>query len=94
MPVEQQQEKRRYFVRLGSLSDELRLFAYLRSTDKMKQVWQGMQEALAQLHCIIELVGRPWSPGRRETKLLAWSQLHCYGKELCCSPADLSVLIL
>ncbi|XP_072735330.1 perilipin-3-like [Ciconia boyciana] len=56
MSVEQQQEKRRYFVRLGSLSDELRLFAYLRSTDKMKQVWQGMQEALAQLHCVIELI--------------------------------------
>uniref|UniRef100_A0A8B9MNX6 Perilipin n=1 Tax=Accipiter nisus TaxID=211598 RepID=A0A8B9MNX6_9AVES len=37
MSVEQQQEKRQYFVRLGSLSDELRLFAYLRSTDKMKQ---------------------------------------------------------
>ncbi|XP_052644184.1 perilipin-3-like [Harpia harpyja] len=56
MSVEQQQEKRQYFVRLGSLSDELRLFAYLRSTDKMKQVWQGMQGALAQLHCIIELI--------------------------------------
>nr|XP_009914544.1 PREDICTED: perilipin-3-like [Haliaeetus albicilla] len=54
--VEQQQEKRQYFVRLGSLSDELRLFAYLRSTDKVKQVWQGMQGALAQLHCIIELI--------------------------------------
>ncbi|XP_009703157.1 PREDICTED: perilipin-3-like [Cariama cristata] len=54
--VEQQREKRRYFVRLGSLSDELRLFAYLHSTDKMKQVWQGMREALAQLHCIIELI--------------------------------------
>ncbi|XP_074878639.1 perilipin-3-like, partial [Buteo buteo] len=56
MSVEQQKEKRQYFVRLGSLSDELRLFAYLRSTDKMKQVWQGMQGALAQLHCIIELI--------------------------------------
>lgn len=65
MSVEQQQEKRQYFVRLGSLSDELRLFAYLHSTDKMKQVWQGMQGALAQLHCIIELVGRAQSPGRR-----------------------------
>lgn len=57
MPVEQQQEKRRYFVWLESLPDELRLFAYLHSTDKMKQVWQGMQEALAQLHSIIDLVG-------------------------------------
>ncbi|KAM6120797.1 perilipin-3-like [Phoenicopterus ruber ruber] len=55
MSVEQQQEKRRYFVRLGSLPDDLRLFAYLHSTDKMKRVWQGMREALAQLHCIIEL---------------------------------------
>ncbi|XP_065547488.1 perilipin-3-like [Lathamus discolor] len=56
MPVEQQQEKRRYFVRLGSLPDELRLFAYLRSTDKMKRVWQGMKEALAQLHSVIDLI--------------------------------------
>uniref|UniRef100_A0A8D0KU64 Perilipin n=1 Tax=Strix occidentalis caurina TaxID=311401 RepID=A0A8D0KU64_STROC len=56
MSVKQQQEKRRYFVRLGSLSDELRLFAYLQSMDKMKQVWQGMKETLAQLHCIIELI--------------------------------------
>ncbi|XP_010123243.1 PREDICTED: perilipin-3-like, partial [Chlamydotis macqueenii] len=56
MSVEQQREKRRYFVRLGSLSDELRLLAYLHSTDKMKQAWQGMREALAQLHCIIELI--------------------------------------
>ncbi|XP_009977416.1 PREDICTED: perilipin-3-like [Tauraco erythrolophus] len=56
MSVQQQQEKRRYFVRLGSLSEELRLFAYLHSTDKMKQVWWGMQEALAQLHRIIELI--------------------------------------
>uniref|UniRef100_A0A8C6JIW5 Perilipin n=1 Tax=Melopsittacus undulatus TaxID=13146 RepID=A0A8C6JIW5_MELUD len=56
VPVEQQQEKRRYFVRLGSLPDELRLFAYLHSTDKMNQVWQGMQEALAQLHSVIDLI--------------------------------------
>uniref|UniRef100_A0A8C0EBL2 Perilipin n=1 Tax=Bubo bubo TaxID=30461 RepID=A0A8C0EBL2_BUBBB len=56
MSVKQQQEKRRYFVRLGSLSDELRLSAYLQSMDKMKQVWQGMKETLVQLHCIIELI--------------------------------------
>lgn len=62
MSVEQQQEKRRYFVRLGSLSDELRQFAYLHSSDKMKRIWQGMQEALGQLHSIIELVGRAWPP--------------------------------
>ncbi|KAM9372246.1 perilipin-3-like [Phaethornis superciliosus] len=55
IPVEQQREKRRYFVRLESLSDDLRLLAYLHSTDKLKRVWQGMQEPLAQLHCIIEL---------------------------------------
>lgn len=70
MSVEQQQEKRRYFVRLGSLSDEVRLFAYLHSTDRMKQVWQGMQEALAQLHCIIELVGRDLFPGRRGDQII------------------------
>ncbi|XP_056210575.1 perilipin-3-like [Falco biarmicus] len=56
MSVEQQQEKRRYFVRLGSLPDELRPFAYLQSTAKLKQVWQGMREALTQLHCVIELI--------------------------------------
>ncbi|XP_010004008.1 PREDICTED: perilipin-3-like, partial [Chaetura pelagica] len=56
MSVEQQLEKRRYFVRLGSLADELCLLAYLHSTNKIKQVWQGMQEALAQLQCIIELM--------------------------------------
>ncbi|KAK2520878.1 perilipin-3, partial [Columba guinea] len=56
MSVEQQQEKRRYFVRLGSLSDELRQLAYLHSTEKMKRLWQGMQEALAQLHWVIGLI--------------------------------------
>ncbi|XP_071616292.1 perilipin-3-like [Heliangelus exortis] len=56
MTVEWQREQRRYFVRLGSFSDELHLFAFLHSTDRMKRVWQGMQEPLAQLHCIIELI--------------------------------------
>uniref|UniRef100_A0A8C9F2G3 Perilipin n=1 Tax=Pavo cristatus TaxID=9049 RepID=A0A8C9F2G3_PAVCR len=56
MSVELQQQKRRYFVQLGSLSDELLQFAYLHSKDKMKQVWQDMQEALGQLHSIIELI--------------------------------------
>lgn len=60
MSVELQQKKRRYFVLLGSLSDELLQCAYLHSKDKIKQVWQGMQEALGQLHSIIELVGRAW----------------------------------
>uniref|UniRef100_A0A8V1A4S8 Perilipin n=1 Tax=Gallus gallus TaxID=9031 RepID=A0A8V1A4S8_CHICK len=56
MSVELQQKKRRYFVLLGSLSDELLQCAYLHSKDKIKQVWQGMQEALGQLHSIIELI--------------------------------------
>lgn len=62
LPLQQQREHRRYFVRLGSLSEELRLFAHLHSTARIQQVWQGMQGALAQLHCILELVGRaqPW----------------------------------
>jgi len=76
MSVEQQQEKKRYFVRLGSLSDELRQFAYLHSTNKMKQVWQGMQEGLAHLHCIIELVGRSQSPGTRGPN--CWLGLNFY----------------
>ncbi|RMB95578.1 hypothetical protein DUI87_27688 [Hirundo rustica rustica] len=56
LPLEQQRQHRRYFVRLGSLSEELRLFAHLHSTARIKQVWQGMQGALAQLHCILELI--------------------------------------
>ncbi|XP_072206446.1 perilipin-3-like [Excalfactoria chinensis] len=56
MSVELQQQKRRYFVQLGSLSDELLQFAYLHSKDKIKQVWQGMQEAIGQLLSIIELI--------------------------------------
>ncbi|NXQ33147.1 PLIN3 protein, partial [Alaudala cheleensis] len=51
LPLEQQRQHRRYFVRL-----ELRLFAHLHSTARMQQVWQGMQGALAQLHCILELI--------------------------------------
>uniref|UniRef100_A0A8C3RDA7 Perilipin n=1 Tax=Cyanoderma ruficeps TaxID=181631 RepID=A0A8C3RDA7_9PASS len=56
LPLQQQREHRRYFVRLGSLSEELRLFAHLHSTARIQQVWQGMQGALAQLHCILELI--------------------------------------
>ncbi|XP_042690445.1 perilipin-3-like, partial [Centrocercus urophasianus] len=56
MSVELQQQKRRYFVRLGSLSDELLQLAYLHSKDKVKQIWQGLREALGQLHSIIELI--------------------------------------
>ncbi|XP_053814607.1 perilipin-3-like [Vidua chalybeata] len=56
LPLQQQREHRRYFVRLGALSEELRLFAHLHSTARIKQVWQGMQGALAQLHCILQLV--------------------------------------
>uniref|UniRef100_A0A803XW75 Perilipin n=1 Tax=Meleagris gallopavo TaxID=9103 RepID=A0A803XW75_MELGA len=56
MSVELQQQKRRYFVRLGSLSDELLQFAYLHSKDKIKQIWQGFRETLGQLHSIIELI--------------------------------------
>ncbi|XP_005533009.2 PREDICTED: perilipin-3-like [Pseudopodoces humilis] len=56
LPLEQQREQRRYFVRLGSLSEELRLFAHLHATARIQQVWQGMQGALAQLRCILELI--------------------------------------
>ncbi|XP_058706985.1 perilipin-3-like [Poecile atricapillus] len=56
LPLEQQREQRRYFVRLGSLSEELQLFAHLHSTARIQQVWQGMQGALAQLSCILELI--------------------------------------
>ncbi|XP_062460041.1 perilipin-3-like [Pezoporus occidentalis] len=75
MPVEQQQEKRRYFVRLGSLPAELRLFAYVHSTDKMKQVWQGMQEALAQLHSVIDLM-EVFKQGFNQKLLEAQEKLH------------------
>ncbi|XP_066417847.1 perilipin-3-like [Molothrus aeneus] len=53
LPLEQQ---RRHFVHLGSLSEDLRLLAQLHSTARIQQLWQGMQGALAQLHCILELV--------------------------------------
>ncbi|XP_068064364.1 perilipin-3-like isoform X1 [Anomalospiza imberbis] len=56
LPLQQQREHRRYFVHLGSLSEELRLFAQQHSTARIKQVWQGMQGDLAQLHCILQLV--------------------------------------
>ncbi|XP_023795737.1 perilipin-3-like isoform X3 [Cyanistes caeruleus] len=56
LPLEQQREQRRYFVRLGSLSEELRLLAHLHATARIQQVWQGMQRPLAQLHCILELI--------------------------------------
>ncbi|XP_010182792.1 PREDICTED: perilipin-3-like, partial [Mesitornis unicolor] len=44
----QQHQGMKYFVRLRSLSELGEL--------KMKQVWQSIQEALAQLRCIIELI--------------------------------------
>ncbi|XP_015736880.2 perilipin-3-like isoform X2 [Coturnix japonica] len=56
MSLEQQQQKRRYFVRLGSLSGDLLQFAYLHSKYKIKQVWQDMREALGQLNSIIDLI--------------------------------------
>ncbi|XP_071429357.1 perilipin-3-like [Pithys albifrons albifrons] len=50
------QQEQRYFVRLGSLSEELRLSVYLQSTAKVKQICQETQEILGQLHCIFELI--------------------------------------
>ncbi|XP_072773211.1 LOW QUALITY PROTEIN: perilipin-3-like [Taeniopygia guttata] len=52
----QQQQHRRYFVHMGSLSEDPHIFAHLRSTARIKQVQQGMQGSLAQLHCILQLV--------------------------------------
>ncbi|XP_039584111.1 perilipin-3-like isoform X2 [Passer montanus] len=49
------QQHRRCFVHPGSLSQDLRLSAQLHSTARTKQLWQGMQGALAQLHCILQL---------------------------------------
>ncbi|KAM6298835.1 perilipin-3-like [Aegotheles albertisi] len=105
MSVEQQREKRSYFVRLGSLSGDLRLSAYLHSTDKMKQVWQGMQEALAQLHCIIELIevfkqGFNQKLQEGQEKLhqmwLDWSRKSCKesGDESSTEPEELESLAL
>ncbi|KAM3664041.1 perilipin-3-like isoform 1-T1 [Ammospiza maritima maritima] len=55
LPLEQQQH-RRYFVHLDSVSEDLHLLAQLHSTGRIQQLLQGMQGALVQLHCILKLV--------------------------------------
>ncbi|XP_065421779.1 perilipin-3-like isoform X3 [Chrysemys picta bellii] len=51
--VEQQQK---YFVRLGSLSPELRQCAYLQSMGKVRLLHQSMQENLSQIQHTIDLI--------------------------------------
>ncbi|XP_063003377.1 uncharacterized protein LOC134413178 [Elgaria multicarinata webbii] len=54
--VEQQKERRSYFVRLGSLSSKLRQRAYQHSLAKLKDAKQGTQDVLSQLHQTIVLI--------------------------------------
>ncbi|XP_065269176.1 perilipin-3-like [Emys orbicularis] len=52
----QPQERRSYFVRLGSLSTKLRQRAYHYSLNKMRHTSQSIQEALSQLHQTMGLI--------------------------------------
>ncbi|XP_038225739.1 perilipin-3-like [Dermochelys coriacea] len=45
-----------YFVRLGSLSAQLRQRAYQHSLGKMRQAKQGMQETFLQFHEVLDLI--------------------------------------
>uniref|UniRef100_A0A8C8SHV2 Perilipin n=1 Tax=Pelusios castaneus TaxID=367368 RepID=A0A8C8SHV2_9SAUR len=45
-----------YFVRLGSLSAQLRQRAYQHSLGKVRQAKQGMQESFLQFHEVLDLV--------------------------------------
>ncbi|XP_053872267.1 perilipin-3-like [Malaclemys terrapin pileata] len=52
----QPQERRSYFVRLGSLSTKLRQRAYRYSLNKMRDTSQSIREALSQLHQTMGLI--------------------------------------
>nr|XP_042704872.1 perilipin-3-like [Chrysemys picta bellii] len=52
----QPQERRSYFVRLGSLSTKLRQRAYRYSLNKMRHTSQSIREALSQLHQTMGLI--------------------------------------
>ncbi|KAG6939615.1 perilipin 3 [Chelydra serpentina] len=52
----QPQERRSYFVRLGSLSTKLRQRAYRYSLNKMRCTSQSIREALSQLHQTMGLI--------------------------------------
>lgn len=54
--VEEQQEQRSYFVRLGSLSSKVRHRAYQHSLGKLRNARQGTQDVLFQLSQTIELI--------------------------------------
>lgn len=45
-----------YFVRLGSLSAQLRQRAYQHSLGKVRQAKKGMQESFLQFHEVLDVV--------------------------------------
>ncbi|XP_026512546.1 perilipin-3-like [Terrapene carolina triunguis] len=50
------EQQHKYFVRLGSLSPELRQCAYLQSMGKVRLLHQSMQENLSQIQHTIDLI--------------------------------------
>ncbi|KFV73460.1 Perilipin-3, partial [Struthio camelus australis] len=56
--VEEQKQQRSYFVRLGSLSNKVRLRAYRHSLNKLQRVKQSTQDTLSQLQLAINLIER------------------------------------
>ncbi|XP_042334825.1 perilipin-3-like [Sceloporus undulatus] len=54
--VEEQQRRKSYFVRLGSLSSKVRHRAYLHSLDKLQIMKENTQDRLSQLQLVINLV--------------------------------------
>ncbi|XP_068776099.1 perilipin-3 isoform X2 [Struthio camelus] len=56
--VEEQKQQRSYFVRLGSLSNKVRLRAYRHSLNKLQRVKQSTRDTLSQLQLAINLIER------------------------------------
>ncbi|NWR60644.1 PLIN3 protein, partial [Bucorvus abyssinicus] len=54
--VEEQKQQQSYFVRLGSLSNKVRLRAYQHSLSKLQRVKQSTQDTLSRLQLAIKLI--------------------------------------
>ncbi|KFW76620.1 Perilipin-3, partial [Phalacrocorax carbo] len=54
--VEEQKQQQSYFVRLGSLSNKVRLRAYQHSLNKLQRIKQSTQDTLARLQQAIKLI--------------------------------------
>ncbi|XP_039182909.1 perilipin-3-like isoform X2 [Crotalus tigris] len=84
-PVEQQKQRKSYFVRLGSLSSKLRHRVFPHFLAKLKDAKEGTQDALGQLHQTLVLVehvkhGLDQRLQNSQERLfqmwLIWSQMH------------------